>query len=191
VSPSAALAIVVDPLTGRVEASPRDQATTPGHIALSPASFDVHREFARSFLEGVGDPALRTELAGYLAGNGQWWLRWLQTLRRDPNLLAAWQEHRQHALSDALKHSLAEAGLAEDIATTAFAAIVGSRRKRPSRTQEYRPLPTMASSHELRADELVQIVRYAASRMSDRELRNLLLPLGLTLEALANLRASK
>jgi hypothetical protein len=191
VSPGAALAIWVNPETGNVAAGSRNERPPVGHIAISPAPLDVHQSLARAFLESIDDGTLRAELAGRLAADGQWWRFWVQALRPNAALLAKWQEHRQRMLGEALKRALNEAGLAEDVAATAYAAILGSRRKRPPFVSRYSESTSTFPSGAAAPDQELLIVEYVTARMSARELRGLSLPLGLTLEAIEHLKASR
>jgi hypothetical protein len=139
---------------------------------------------------------LQGELLEYLAGDRQWWRPWLQTLRRDPVLLAKWYEHRQRGLTESLIQALAEAGLAGDVGKAAYDAILSSRRRRPAFERGGSQTASMTPSHENQGVErptgdLLRIVQYIAVRMSERELRSLLIPLGLTLDALEHFKASR
>ena len=188
VSPAVALAILVDTETGSVEAVRKESPVPDGRVALSPASLNVHKEIARTFIDGVEDHRLRADLTTGLTADGPWWRLWLRALRRDPGQLARWYEHRQRSLSEALKRALEESGLKREVAEAAFNGIIASRRKRPvlARRRSERLL-----SGELPAGTLLQVVKFIAARMSENELRSLPLPLGLTLDAVEHFKVSR
>lgn len=186
VSPNSPYVLVVDRASAVLRAVPRGTTTTQEEVLLEPPAVAVHRSIAMEFLGRVPDE-MRARLQGLLerAPDG-WWQAWMRELRGSP-LLSAWSGFRREALESRLRSLLLAGTMSEASSALILEAVRRRHLEAPPRPGWARPLASPESAPE--GEGLRRVVLDAVSKMSSAELRDLRLPLGLVLDALAPLKS--
>lgn len=186
VSPNSPFALVVNRSGDEITAVRRGDSSAPaGHVFLDPPGIDVHRSVASDFLETTEDD-LKTRLAAALEKSTDgWWQAWLRELRGSAHL-GNWNMFRRSAFEDRLRERLRAAELGNREIEHVITAIrdrhlaVALRRRRTS--------PAVQAVGDV--DVLRRVVIDAVQRMSNTELRDLRLPIGIVLDVLASSKPS-
>lgn len=181
VSPNSPYVLAVNAEIGAVVGLPRSSETPNGHKRLEPATSAEHRSIAAAFAEQT--EASVKELLAEVATlpDGLWWQRWQDEVRAS-GLLPEWNAYRHENLRSKLRGRLAELGVDASVVDRAYTTICGSTvvgRRTPSQTRE----PLRHSGESTFAREIALRV---IGRMTDQDIRELRLPLGLVLDALAD-----
>lgn len=178
VSPNAPFVLAIDRDQGEVTACARGTSPAAGVVHLAPPSVGFHRKMALDFLDQQPHTddidALRD-----LAKDEQratWWQPWFAALRK-MGLGKDWNAYRVVRLRNELECQLTQAALSHHAVEKALSVI------QPP-TQHSTPEPVVVATVDHRGASALQRVAIAAVlRMSDDELRELKLPLGLVLDA--------
>jgi hypothetical protein len=184
VSPNSPYVLAVNAENGGVVGLPRSSETPDGHKRLEPAPSAEHRSIAAAFAEQTV-AAVKERLAEVATlPDGPWWQRWQNEVRA-AGLLRDWNAFRHENLRSKLHGRLAELGVDASVVDRAFTTICGSTAvgRRPL-SQTRAPLSHSGESTFARAIAL-QVI----GRMSDQDIRELRLPLGLVLDALEDSKA--
>jgi hypothetical protein len=181
VSPKSPYALAVDRASAILTAVQRGSSAESGKIVLDPPEVEAHREIAREFLSGLPadlQPKLQTALD---SSSPQWWRAWTRALRT-AECLAPWSAFRRQKLEDHLSSKLRAAGFEAPVID---AILKGVREQQaPMPPQMQRTIKATFSKLD-NGDMLRRIVTESVQRMSSAELRELRLPLGIVLDALA------
>jgi hypothetical protein len=157
---------------------------------VEPAAADVHRAAARAFIDRPGvDPRCREALSLALEDSSEgWWAKWQTTVRTEfPGCLLAWAEHRRQTLQTLLEARLREVTADESAARAAYSAVSGSRlqRRHPESPARANPEGALPPTRQAQGrPTLFAVVQAAIGNMSERELRQLWLPVGVLLDAI-------
>lgn len=182
ISPFSPLALAVLRNGTEVRAVPRSQANAPDEVVVMPPGTDSHRAVARGFLAGLSEP-LRGRLEALLASDREpWWRAWTRELTVEGQL-GQWIEHRVREFEQLFAEALEAGGLDANAIATA------RRLLRIERTPGTKGIRRTADAISPASDELARARKLALAvveRMSGSELRDLRLPLGLMLDALAD-----
>lgn len=195
-SPSSRAKLLIDESGGGVQAAPKDEPNPPARLVLLPAEAEVHRRIARTFADSLPDVSepVRESLRQITEQTSvDWWRTWSRELQRISNEVGTkWRRYRAAALATELRARL-EAALQPSAATAAFRTIAGKRRdlaldgaasSTPTQNEKHAAPAQLAS---VQASSLAELVTRVVRRMSTDELRRLSLPVGLVIDALAEL----
>ena len=183
VSPNSPQSLVLDPETRRLYSGPKRDNPPTGAVMVNSPNKTEHRAIAERFLPSL--PAgLRLELSGVLTSQVDgWWQEWVSRLRGS-EYLATWNAFRRQELEDLLRQRLQSVGMPPPEIEVALSQVHESHsvaRKKAEPVAEARP-----SQLDLCAlKDLRRLVMIAVSRMSQGELRELRLPLGLVLDSIS------
>lgn len=184
-APQSPLALVINCATGEVRAKPRDYATEKDEYKLLSVQSEVHRNIAMQFLSEessiVAEAREQLQQIAQLPSD-KWWWQWMNHLRSDEELNKRWMAFRRNCLRKELLAALASASIPAGIADKIVNAV-----SRP--IHESLP-PKMLRTHSslgrhMTTATLRPLVQTVVSRMSAEQLRSLPLPLGMVLDALA------
>lgn len=178
VSPNAPFVLAIERERGEVTTCARGTTSAAGVVHLPAPSVAFHRQMALDFLDQqshTGDiEALRV-----LARDEQqatWWQPWFAAVRK-MGLGKDWNTYRITHLRNALEEQLTKAGLPHHAVEKALSVI-----RPPAQHSVSEPVCVATAEHE-GASELQRVAIATVLRMSDDELRELKLPLGLVLDA--------
>jgi len=184
VSPNSPFAIAIDRATGAAEVVRREASPSEEKALLESPSVSDQKAIAKDFLSEVVEPILRGRLEAILAepSQGPWWLRWGKDLR-GTDQLANWNRFRRLRMEGLLRTKLGEAGISEELAAKVL-DLVRDRHEQvvPKRIPS---APSEKVGREAAEEELRQLVVRVVKGMSVADLRELRLPLGLVVDALA------
>ncbi|MFN0180237.1 MAG: hypothetical protein ACKVZ0_15665 [Gemmatimonadales bacterium] len=165
-------------------------ATGADEIEIFPVSPEFHMELAESFISQTKaeSPALASELEEALKEHpSSWWRVWSGLFAaQDRGSQSRWLAFRHRRLQDEFATRLVEGGLSGEEAAL---VVHGMRRRlteaaaRSAKRSNRSPSPG-STPGALERGDLISVVRSVVGQMSDEELRRLLLPVGLVLDAL-------
>jgi hypothetical protein len=181
VSPKSPYSLAVDRADATLTAVSRGGSAEPGKVLLDPPGVDFHRQVAREFLSSL--PAdLQPKLQAVLdSASAQWWRTWNRALRTTEHL-APWSAFRRQKLEDHLSFRVRAAGLEQPV----IDAILKKAREQQALTPPRARRNTREAFQQPNDGNLLRrIVFESVQRMSIAELRELRLPLGIILDALA------
>lgn len=179
-SPNGPHALAIDKSGCQIRLVPRGTTVSDGEILVLPASSQVHLEAARSFLSQLPDP-VQAELKPIVErAADDWWQEWMGKLRGTA-YLADWSTFRHKQLEICLIRRLQSDGMSETSADRVLRLI--QEQSAANRASKNPP----AMRKNITADDafLRQVVLAAIQDMTAAELRDLRLPLGRVLDALA------
>lgn len=178
VSPRSPFALSVGLAEGSVSQVPRGATSEAGTVELEPATQEFHEEMARGFAtDHAHDGPALLPLVG--ASDG-WWHGWQRTVK-SMNLESTWHEYRSRALETHLRECLERSNVVGDSAERAMAAVV---RDRSIARSPRRVKPAQPPSAERALLEAVLLS--AIQRMEVSDLRDLKVPVGVLLDAVAD-----
>lgn len=190
VSPRSRLALQVDRAAGNVHAVARDAVAPENKVVLPAPDVNAHRDIAHSFLTKAPAP-LREKLGGALESTDEnWWRAWRAELQ-GTEFWNEWSAHRRQQFEHLLAAGLRANGLDDGIIGNVVAALRDNRAKTAAQAkQSSRDASGPASRARLPEPALLPrdlrwVVTEVVQRMNDAELRELRVPLGLVLDALA------
>lgn len=175
-SPKSPYALALTEREGNVKPITRDSSPAPGVFILEPSSTECHLQIARDFLRDneVDSPTLTNAID---AVSPHWWQRWYSEIKK-VGLASSWNEYRREKLEAELKKAISAIALSEGAAMNAIRQIVtdswGKEAEKNSKD---------------RSSDLRRAVIQAIERMSEEELRELRLPVGLVADAMRSRNA--
>lgn len=178
VSPNSPFALAFNTANGNTVLIKRAAAVPEGHVRIEPTTVEEHRAIARDFLDSVAEPARDTLRAIVDSPDEQWWRRWLAELKKLGDL-ATWNTFRHERLRELLKARLDASGLDETARSTAAGTVAQSRQPRPRKRSR---------APQTRNDVRV-VVAAVIEKMSEEDLRDLKLPVGLVLDVLDEMKS--
>ncbi len=186
VSPNSPFAIWVDRTDYGLHAAPRRSLVPPEQLLLEPPPIAAHRQFAREFLADFSGP-MRDDLQAALADpSNEWRQRWYGALR-NTEYLRAWNAFRRQRFEDLLATSLQMAG----IDASHIEGILNLVKKSHVSNVEPQLRPSAPAPSNLTDPDLRSLVVDVIRNMSTTELRELRLPVGLVLDAIARQHLDK
>lgn len=195
VSPLSRRVIMVNLETSEIEGGPSDAPVEAGTIRIEPLDAQAHRDIAQAFLdtEHVKDSAVYGALIAAISDpNPDWWRRWNQALHADSHAFQLWHRYRVEQLRQKLHDHLATLNLPKGLSEKVEVTMADSSRPKlaemkASTTFGRRPdigrvpaAQSISSVNSLRTVVLEVIVR-----MSEEQLRGLMLPAGLLMDVLS------
>lgn len=174
VSPSSPFALAFNAADGSAIVVKRTDEVPNGHVLVEPATVQEHRAIAGDFLSRAPESALESLKDIVASPEQHWWRRWLTEMEK-LGQLSAWNAFRHERLRELLKSRLEEAGVAQPVLEAAAGAVAQGRRSRQREARVKEP----RNDGGIRA-----LVVSVVGRMSDEELRDLRLPVGLVLDVL-------
>jgi len=180
VSPNSPHALAVDRTGTEIRAISRREPVSSGQLRVDPVGVDAHREVAKAFLSNVPLPLQERLRAVLISSSETWWRDWLREIRGTGKLVE-WNAFRRRQLEDLLAARLRDAGLTE-VAAERVLELVRERHASAGPHPRRAPLGLYAPDD---VAAIRRVVTEAAQHMSVSELRELRLPLGLVLDALA------
>ncbi|MDX9723016.1 MAG: hypothetical protein RBU37_19860 [Myxococcota bacterium] len=178
VSPNSPFALAFNTANGKTVLIKRAAAVPEGHVRIEPTTVEEHRAIARDFLDSVAEPARDTLRAIVDSPDEQWWRRWLAELMKLGNL-ATWNTFRHERLRELLKARLDASGLDETARSTAAGTVAQSRPPRPRKR----------SHADQTCNDVRVVVAAVIEKMSEEDLRDLKLPVGLVLDVLDEMKS--
>lgn len=178
VSPNSPFALAFNTANGNTVLIKRAESVPEGHVRIEPTTVEEHRAIARDFLGSVAEPARDTLRAIVDSPDEQWWRRWLAELEKMGDL-ATWNTFRHERLRELLKARLDASGLDETARITAAGTVAQSRQPRSRKRSR-----TPQTRNDVRA-----IVAAVIEKMSEEDLRDLKLPVGLVLDVLDEMKS--
>lgn len=179
-SPNAQYIVEVN-AAGQVRVVKEDAPTDANWARLESPRADDHRTIARDFLT-LQFPGGDESLSSAITEHPDWWKAWFSKIRKR-KLNHVWGEFRTARMvatfEEALRHSTIPES-AQKIATTEL--------KRSAAPGADLQLALSAQSEGATKSELRHIAATVVDRMSERDLAELRLPLGLVLDAIKNAR---
>lgn len=174
VSPASPFALAVNAADGSTLVLKRTDEVPDGHVLVEPANAEDHRVIALDFLGHVPESAHELLRDIIESPEQRWWRHWLSEMEK-LGQLSAWNSYRHDRLRRLLKTRLEAAGITEPVREAAAQAVAQGRLPRPgkARVRETRNMVGVRA-----------IVASVIGRMSDEELRDLRLPVGLVLDVL-------
>lgn len=178
VSPNSPYALAFKIANGNPVLIKRAANVPEGHVRIKPTTVEEHRAIARDFLNKVAEPAQDTLRAIVELPDDQWWRRWLAELKKLGDL-TTWNSFRHMRLRELLKDRLADSALGETARSIA-AENVGQRSQPRLKKRDRVP----QARNDVRA-----VVAAVIEKMSDDDLRELKLPVGLVLDILGEMKS--
>jgi hypothetical protein len=178
VSPNAPFVLVIDRDQGEVTACARGTNPAAGVVHLAPPSVGFHRQMALDFLNQqphTGDIDALRELAQD-EQRATWWQPWFAAVRK-MGLGKAWNTYRAVRLRNELECQLDQAALPHRAVEKALSVIHAPTQHSTSEQV------AVATVDHGEGSALQRVAIATVLRMSDDELRELKLPLGLVLDA--------
>jgi hypothetical protein len=193
VSPHSHLALAIDKAGGKVDAVARDASPLEGKVVVPAPDVGAHREIARSFLTKVPEQ-LQERLARALeASDENWWRAWRGHLW-GTEAWNEWSVYRREQFEKLLTDRLRGDGVDEGTIAVVASALRENRAKAAGQVKRAvretngpvareRPHDALPAPQDLR-----RLVTSVVQQLTDAELRELRLPLGVVLDALAALK---
>ena len=182
VSPNGRYVLVIDPATGKVQAQARKALTPAGHLRLAPPGIVVHQELAREFLKKTSADTDGKLEALIVSDKPTWWQAWYGALQ-DIGLASQWNAFRRQQLQLALRREIEALQLSPPGGDVALSEICGTDNFGQSKQSDTTGEHTIITGE--RIDTLARartVAIRAIEQMSEQELRELRLPLGLILD---------
>ncbi|QLQ29613.1 MAG: hypothetical protein HZT39_16520 [Pseudoxanthomonas sp.] len=176
-SPKSPYAVVVAVATGTAKLVAVGGDVGDQEIKLSSPDSDFHREIARDFLK-IQFPGVASDLVPLITNNPQWWQQWVKEIRKR-GISASWGQFRFHRLLSSFEKALDEHQLSP---SARDAAVIQLRSALEGEVEPARKVEGAAASSRLH--ELRRVAIAVVESLSEEELRELKLPLGLMVDAM-------
>ena len=185
VSPNARKELAINTESGAVRSVWIGKASSD-EVVVPPVNRELLRKLSEDFVHLVPEDQ-RDSFLEALEVEGEWWPAWLRALRsQPPQLQREYREHREKVLEEELHARLHDAealsDAAEEVALEAILKSRGASRRTAPRESKDGRRAHVPVSHP--ADSSVRkVVHRVVDLLSDRELREIWLPVGATLDA--------
>lgn len=206
VSPASPFALAVRrDGSGEIRPIRREQLTPDEHL-IEPIEATTLRRIAMMFAEQVSNGELRARLLEVVADpSASWWKQWNTVIQTVPGQYLIWSTHRTQQLLKELHERLAALGVDESAIARLLDRLDHSRRqsfveRKISITEtsvaradtDQVPGPSLRTTSNPPGEPVVEmrkIVSYVVERMTDVQLRELVLPVGLVVDAVRTNKA--
>lgn len=175
VSPNSPFHLAVDVESGEAVLIKRGATVPEGHVLVAPATIDEHRAIAREFLAEVPESNRDVLRKIVDSPDEHWWRRWRFKLT-GLNRLGVWSTFRHERLRELLDTRLSASVLSE---TARSAATEIAERRGPRKR----------SGAPQRAADLRVVVAAVIEKMTEEDLRDIKLPVGLLLDVLDEMKS--
>lgn len=180
--------LAINKTTGHIRPIPSGDVVLENEIRLQSASSQTHQDIAKEFLNGHLD--LRADLKAELlpiAQNSEkgWFWKWVERLKKEPEINHEFIEYRRQKLLGALEASLLSAGLLPDLVKQTVTSIRDSGRK-PRSLSAGHLLPNKrgVACPPMPPFDIKSLIRDVVAVMDEQDLRSLKIPVGLVLDAI-------
>jgi hypothetical protein len=177
VTPSSPFKLYANGESGAVEViPPRSEPLQSPWVQIPPCPAEVHRQIARDFIASLSDEPSRKALESTLTQSGLWWNSYF-SVSQQLGLEWRWKQYRRRRIVTELESSLKEHG----VPFTRMLAASSTRRP----TSQPLPARSTASADLSEETMLRSLAIDVVRNMQISELRELKVPLGYVIDALA------
>jgi hypothetical protein len=180
-SPNSVFVLEVNLVDGEVRASSRKSPQIDGWGRILSPDANAHRDLARDFVV-LQFPEGDATLSAFITEDASWWVGWFKQIKQR-KLTRVWNEFRRARLFAAFEHSLSSLGLSPGAQSLSLSSMRRWANPGVDLQQALAQRTTPSGVNELR-----NIAALAIEDMSDDELSELRLPLGLVLRAIKRIR---
>ena len=197
-NPNLAVDIIVSPETGEIQVWDFESQPPDSFLRVGKLTREDYREMARDFLPRISQPEVRVQLSDVLKAD-EFWSQWSLILNSHKNdgVYTSWIRWRNGEIVTRFRAALVSASLPHNIVEMAVRSLEESHVKVPPRESSkfmYPRKPVLPEAsrdtsssiqrNNNRQEDIWALMHSAIDRMSEDELRQIRLPVGVILDVI-------